>query len=289
VTYAIGVLAVVVAVTAAVRSTWSPCGLSMLSTITPLAEQGRGYRFRSTSLWFLAGALVGGAALGSLAAFAAATVGALGISSSGALAAGAVLAVVAAAIDAGLVGPPLPHHRRQVNELWLSRYRSWVYGSGFGLQIGSGLATYIMTAAVYLTLALAALTGTPGAAFTIVMVFSTVRGAAIFLGARLTTPERLAAFHRRFDAMGEPVRRGVIVVELVVATVAATFVFGAVGLLVTAAVAAAIYWRGVHAAAPQPDLRGLADATRSALALSGQVDDGGAGRPDVVGAARSRG
>ncbi len=288
-TYAIGVLAVVVAVAAAVRSTWSPCGLSMLSTITPLAEQGRGYRFRSTSLWFLVGALVGGAALGSAAAAAAAAVGALGVSSSGALAAGAVLALVAAALDAGLLGPPIPHHRRQVNELWLSRYRSWVYGAGFGLQIGAGLATYIMTAAVYLTLALAALTGTPWAAFTIVMVFSSVRGAAIFLGARLTTPERLAAFHRRFDALGEPVRRVVIVVELVVATVAASFVFGAVGLLITAAVASAIYWRGVRAVTPQLDLPGLSDATRSALALSRQVDDGGAGRPDVVGVARPGG
>ena len=38
------VLAALTAVIAAARSTWSPCGLSMLSSITPLAEQGRGHR-----------------------------------------------------------------------------------------------------------------------------------------------------------------------------------------------------------------------------------------------------
>ena len=41
----IAVLAGVVAVAAAIRSTWSPCGQSMLSTITPLGEAGRGNRF----------------------------------------------------------------------------------------------------------------------------------------------------------------------------------------------------------------------------------------------------
>ena len=44
----------------------------------------------------------------------------------------------------------LPWHHRQVNEQWLDHYRPWLYGVGFGWQIGCGLATYIMTASVYL-------------------------------------------------------------------------------------------------------------------------------------------
>ena len=44
-----------VAVVAAARSTWSPCGVSMLATVTPLAEQGRGHRYRSTATWFIVG------------------------------------------------------------------------------------------------------------------------------------------------------------------------------------------------------------------------------------------
>ena len=30
----------------------------------------------------------------------------------------------------------LPSHTRQVNEAWLDEYRGWVYGGGFGWQIG---------------------------------------------------------------------------------------------------------------------------------------------------------
>ena len=39
------ILAIATACGAAVRSTWSPCGLSMLSTITPLTERARGHRY----------------------------------------------------------------------------------------------------------------------------------------------------------------------------------------------------------------------------------------------------
>ena len=55
-------------VAAAVRSTWSPCGLSMLSTITPFGERGRGHAYRATATWFVVGAAGGGATLGLLMA-----------------------------------------------------------------------------------------------------------------------------------------------------------------------------------------------------------------------------
>ena len=54
-----------------------------------------------------------------------------------------------------------PIHHRQVNERWLDQFRPWVYGAGFGWQIGAGLATYIKTCAVYLMIVLAALCGQP--------------------------------------------------------------------------------------------------------------------------------
>jgi hypothetical protein len=56
--------AAVVTVAAAIRSTWSPCGLSMLASITPLSERGRGHRYRATAAWFVLGAILGGATLG---------------------------------------------------------------------------------------------------------------------------------------------------------------------------------------------------------------------------------
>ena len=87
-------LASLVAVAAAIRSTWSPCGLSMLSTITPIGERGRNHRFYSTAAWFVLGAALGGATLGAGAALLALGVGALDLSGSAALGAAAVLAAV---------------------------------------------------------------------------------------------------------------------------------------------------------------------------------------------------
>src|SRR4029078_6659887 len=55
---------IAVALAAAARSTWSPCGLSMLSQITPGAEAGRSQPFSRTARWFIAGATLGGLMLG---------------------------------------------------------------------------------------------------------------------------------------------------------------------------------------------------------------------------------
>ena len=191
----LGICAGVLAVAAAMRSTWSPCGLSMLSTVTPVAERARGHRYWVTALWFLAGAVLGGATLGLLAA-------GLALVAPVSAALGAVVVAIALASDARLFGFRLPGHTRQVNENWLADFRPWVYGLGFGWQIGVGLATYIMTAAVYAMVVLAALTGNPLLAFALMTLFGFVRGLAVFLGARLTDPTRVFAFHRRFDAMG---------------------------------------------------------------------------------------
>jgi MFS family permease len=233
-------LAVVTAVAAAVRSSWSPCGLSMLSSITPLAERGRGRRFGWTASWYVIGAVLGGATTGLVVAGLAAAVGALAPGTAVVAAVVLVAAAVGAAYDAGLLPPPLPHHRRQVNELWLNRYRSWVYGAGFGWQIGNGLATYIMTAAVYLTIVLAALTASPVAALGVWLVFGVVRGLAILLVAGVTSPARLAGFHRRFDAAREPVRWTVAGVQAFIASIAAGVLAGPLAAGVVAGGAAAV-------------------------------------------------
>jgi hypothetical protein len=232
-------LAVIVAIAAAIRGTWSPCGLSMLSSITPLAEQSRGHRYRSTAAWFVVGGVVGGATMGLGAAALAAVVGRLGPAAGVTLGLAAVAALLTAGSDLKVLGFQLPIHPRQVNEVWLGKYRSWVYGAGFGWQIGTGFATYIMTAAVYLTVVLAALTGSAPVAFGIGVLFGLVRGSAIFLGAGITSTERLAAFHHRFDAAAEPVRRAVIGVQLAVAAVAASALW-APGLAIAAAAAIAV-------------------------------------------------
>jgi hypothetical protein len=231
-------LGIVVALGAALRSTWSPCGQSMLSQITPLSERGRNQHFSVTAGWFVVGSVLGGASLGLVAALGAAAASAADVSSDTALAILAVLALVAAAVDAGVFGFRPPFFRRQVNEDWLPRYRGWLYGVGFGWQVGVGVATYIMTAAVFLVVAIGALTASPAAAFAIAVLFGLVRGLTVFLTAKVHTPAQLASFHRRFDAWGEPVRRGVIALELVATLWAAGAAWGAVGLFVALALIA---------------------------------------------------
>src|SRR6188472_2993734 len=99
------VLAAIVTIAAAVRSTWSPCGQSMLSTITPLAERARGHRFGVTATWFVLGAAIGGATLGAGAAVLAAVLGSIvELSAGAALVIAAGLAATAAASDSRLLG-----------------------------------------------------------------------------------------------------------------------------------------------------------------------------------------
>jgi len=237
------VLASVVAVAAAIRSTWSPCGLSMLSTITPLGEQARLYRWGASAAWFITGAVLGGATLALGAALLAAGVAALDVSASTLVGAAAVLAAVTLASDLQLGGFRLPSHKRQVNESWLDQFRSWVYAGGFGWQIGVGLATYVTTSALYLMISLAALTASPLVAFAVVTGFGLVRGLAVLLGRGLTTPQKMMALHRRLDELLPTAQRAVVAVQALVLAVAAGAAWGvapAVGLAVagTAAVVA---------------------------------------------------
>ena len=212
------------AVVAAVRSTWSPCGLSMLATITPLAEQGRGHRYRTTATWFVLGSVLGGASLGAVMALLAAGVGALAVSGTLLAAVAVVTGAVTLAADIRIAGFRLPVHYRQVNERWLDQFRPWVYGAGFGWQIGCGLATYIKTCAVYLTIVLAVLTGRPGVALMVGIVFGLVRGLAVFLGRRITSTVALADFHRRFMAADRLALAAIVVCEAAVTLAVSTVV-----------------------------------------------------------------
>ena len=128
-----------------------------------------------------------------------------------------VVALLAAASDTRLGGFHLPFHSRQVNERWLDQFRPWVYGAGFGWQIGAGLVTYIKTAALYLMIVLAALTASPATALAIGALFGLVRGLAVLLGRGITSPATLAAFHRRFTAARARRPRRRRAVELLVA------------------------------------------------------------------------
>lgn len=207
-------VAAILTTAAAARSTWSPCGLSMLSTITPIGERARGHRYAATAVWFVLGAVAGGATLGGLIALGAAAIGAFRPSLLVITLLAAVACAVAAGSDSGVAGGRhLPFHCRQVNERWLDQFRPWVYGAGFGWQIGTGLATYVKTAAVYLVVVLGALTGRPLVALALGVLFGLVRGAAVLLSRNVASASDLRLLHRHMAGLDASTARIVVVVQ----------------------------------------------------------------------------
>lgn len=230
------VVAVLVLIAAAAaRGTWSPCGLSMISAINPFSEQSRGHRYWVTAAWFTAGSVAGGALLGGCGALAALVVRAAGLPTVLLCAVAAGCCLLAAAGDADSVPFRLPLIPRQVNERWLSGYRRWFYASGFGAQIGFGVATYVMTAAVYLVPVLGALSGSPVFALSGGLLFGIVRGLSILLTATVRTPAQLRGLHRRLDGWATRSLYVVLVLEVSATVVFATSAGAAAGVAAVAA------------------------------------------------------
>ncbi len=230
----------VVAASAA-RSTWSPCGLSMLSSINPVGEAGRGRCYRWTAGWYVAGAVAGGATLGAAMAVLAGLVAVAPPPPGTRLGIGAAVCALAGATDAGWLGERLPLLRRQVDERWLDRYRGWVYGAAFGWQIGVGLSTYVMSAGVLAAVALGALSSGPLTAFLAGTAFGAFRGLTVLQGASVVDAAALRVAQRRLARAEGPVRRLVVAVLLLAAVVLGASAAGAgggwtgVGLLIAAA------------------------------------------------------
>ena len=175
----------------------------MLSSIHPLGERGKGNRFAVTAAAFVVGAALGGAATGGV-------VGLLGVPVDAvvpdALAVGLVAAAALAAAAFERSGRSLPSIPRQVDENWLNEYRGWVYGAGFGFQLGAGVLTYITSAAVYVMLVAALLVGDPRASVAIGLAFGLTRGLSLVPARGITSPDRLVAFHRRLQRTAGAVR-----------------------------------------------------------------------------------
>jgi len=232
--------AIVTAVAAALRGTWSPCGLSMLTSLNPVAERARGHRFWVTAGWYVTGAAGGGALLGGGCALLACGVRALAPGQSAVWAVVLACAAVGVVSDSGIAGRRLlPEHPRQVDERWLDTYRRWLYAGGYGVQIGTGFATYVMTAAVYLTAVLAVLTGSPARAFAVCLVFGAVRGAVIAVAAPARSPERLRTLLARVDALDRGSLQAAALVQAAVGAAAGWALGGAWVALAAAVVLAA--------------------------------------------------
>jgi len=161
----------------------------MLASINPLGERARRTRWGRTMAWYLVASTVGGAVSGGVA-------GALGLglrtlAHPSTLVVGVTAVVVCLAglaFDVPVPGLELPTVHRQVNEHWLSRYRGWVYGTGFGFQLGLGVATIVTSATVYVALLLAVLTGSVVGGAVVGATFGLVRALPLLAVARVQDP-----------------------------------------------------------------------------------------------------
>jgi hypothetical protein len=187
----------------------------MLTSITPLGERGRGQRWGLTSAWLFTGHVLGGAALGALLAAVGATLRTLvgPPDASTAVAVVALVAVAGAAID--LAGRRLPG-TRQVDERWLTTYRGWVYGLGFGVQLGFGLVTVVNTALLGAVL-VAGVTVSAPAALVLGVVYGITRGVMATATGWVRSLERLRRLHRWLDRSDVGVRRGAATVAALAA------------------------------------------------------------------------
>jgi sulfite exporter TauE/SafE len=176
----------------------------MLASITPLGERGRHSRWGITVTAFLLAATVASAALGAVAGALGAVIvpGSVGLGARlGALAAVALLAV---ALDAR--GERVPGPRRQVNEDWLRAFRGWVYGVGYGAQLGFGLTTVVSSAALYVAVIAALATRRPALGALVLGCFGAARGLTLLGGAGVRRPEQLIALHAWLGRWRGPAR-----------------------------------------------------------------------------------
>jgi hypothetical protein len=176
----------------------------MLSSIHPLGERARHNRWGITVTAMTVGS-VGAAAL---VGFALGGLGAMAIPFAGEAASLLIVgsgAVAAGVADLAKIRVPGPH--RQVNETWIGPYRGWVYGGAFGVQLGAGLATYVVTWGMYAVFLAELLSGSAVAGAIIGGVFGAGRALLPLAAGWIDRPSRLTAFHQNMAAWATPAAR----------------------------------------------------------------------------------
>jgi len=192
----------------------------MLASITPLGERGRHSRWWLTVSAFLLAATVAGTGAG-------AGLGSLGSLALSGVPADVRVALVGAAlvVAIGMDSAPraVPGPRRQVDERWLDRYRGWVYGVGYGSQLGLAVTTVVSSAATYVALLASVLVGRLGWGAIVLGCYGAVRGLIPLAAAGVRSPHGLLALHRALGRWRARARWGAVAAQgaLVVALVLA--------------------------------------------------------------------
>ena len=135
-----------------------------------------------------------------------------------------VIALAGVALDLTW-GVPTLH--RQVDERWLTEFRGWVYGLGFGAQLGIGVVT-IMPSSIVLAMWFGTVVAADTATGTMVgLVFGTARSLPLLAAGRVRTVSALRRTLRWMDTARPTVRRSIPVAQGIVGgAVVASIVIG---------------------------------------------------------------
>ena len=179
------------ALAAGITGAWSPCGFSMVETLAPAGYAGRLRTTLVACATFTAGALVGGVitfgGLGLLGQW-------LGAGGTGAVAVAAVVAIAAAIGEArGL--RIVPQVRRQVPESWRRVMPVPLAAGLYGVLLGLGFTTFILTFAVWALAAVSVALGDPQLGAVLGLAFGAGRALPVIVLAPVAETDRGNAAH----------------------------------------------------------------------------------------------
>ncbi len=181
---------------AGITGAWSPCGFSMVETLGGARARLGARAVRASCATFALGALAGGAiTFGALAALGAA----LGGAGSGAALIAATAIALAAALGEALGVRVVPQIRRQVPEPWRRTLPLPLAAGLYGVLLGLGFTTFVLTLAVWALAGIAVAIGSLHAGLLIGLGFGAGRALPVVLMA-----PRYATLGRRLElAMAE--------------------------------------------------------------------------------------
>ena len=176
---------------AGLTGAWSPCGFSMVDTLAPHGYAGRLRTTLVACATFAAGALAGGiATFGGLALLGQA----LGAGGAAAIAVAAAVALAAAAGEAR-GARIVPQVRRQVPESWRRVLPLPLAAGLYGILLGLGFTTFILTFAVWALAGVSVALGDPALGLLVGLGFGIGRTLPVVVLAPLAGTERGAAAH----------------------------------------------------------------------------------------------
>ncbi|MEA2471602.1 MAG: hypothetical protein QOE38_2601, partial [Thermoleophilaceae bacterium] len=157
---------------AGVTGTWSPCGFSMIETLGAAASRGMRRTTMLACATFAVGALAGGAAtFGALAVIGGAAKGVGGALATAVAVAVAALAALGEARGVRIV----PQVRRQVPEPWRRGMPLPLASALYGVLLGLGFTTFVLTWAVWALAGISVALGDPALGLAVGLAFGAGR------------------------------------------------------------------------------------------------------------------